>query len=385
MCGILIISGSLPIVQAPRADRGLLYPTSSPFFATDQEAMLHLLDTDENTIILNEWWTATGSAWIPALTRRRVVFPYIFSLEHYMDALSIPENERKSFVIAAFPDSEESYRYLTELGVDYIFLSSYVLEESKWRNSLWNPIVLMESPNYELIINKGYTYIFRVSPDFEYSTIFDLRDFGTFTIHNQEILDVSFGNVSFPVDWVLNIHFGDNGWDSIEVRTETSILAVIPRTDTRNTIHAALRIPSEITEITLSVKEPVTMRASVSAAFRDCLALEDTALVGTQWKKTSQGYSLEDQGHIYLFNTSQQVEITYTDTGKGNVDFNIFINGAWEKLTTIYRENDGEEKTILLDIPEGYTVLDIGINNWGDPFILSSIHSISQNRIHVLI
>ncbi len=59
--------------------------------------------------------------------------------------------------------------------------------------------------------------------------------------------------------------------------------------------------------------------------------------------------------------------------GIGNVDLNMFINGEWKKLTTIYRENDNTMKTISLEIPEGYILLDIGINTWEDPFVLLNV------------
>lgn len=372
LCVILLFTGSSPLIQAPRADRGVLFPTISPFFATDQEGMVYLLTTDEDAVILNEWWTATGSAWIPSLANRRVIFPYIFSLEHYMDVLNIPEKEQKSFLIAAFPDSEETHNFLEEWGVDYIFLSSYVLEEAKWRNALWNPFVLMESPNYDMVFQEGYTYIFKVNPRFEYSNTFVLKGFGFITVapDNPVTLDVSLDSVSFPVDTILEIYIEQSEWGELRISAE-DILAVIPLTDTGYNTHVAARIPQDTNEVTLSVdNQSVRLLVSVTTAFRDSFRYSyNTALVGESWRKAREGYELKDQGHIYLFNISGGVELTYMDVGEGNIDLNMFINGKWEKLTTIYRENDGEKKTIVLEIPEGYTLLDIGINNWGDPFI----------------
>jgi hypothetical protein len=373
LCGILLLAGSSPLVSAPRADRGEIFPTISYFFATDQEGMVSLLDTDEDAVILNEWWTATGSAWIPSLARRRVIFPYVFSLEHYMSALDIPERERQGFVIAAFPDSQEACTYLKDMDVDYIFLSSYVLDEAKWRNKLWNPFILMESPHYEKIFEKGYTYIFEVVPYSEYTTSYVLHDYGSFTVSGTRVLDILPGEVSFPVNMVLDIFIEDNGWQEVELYTGESVLAVVPLINTGTATHVAFRLPDDVQEITISTEEPVRMAASISVAFWDSIPLESSALVGTSWEKTARGYELKDQGHIYLFNTSKTVEITYIDTGEGNIDFNVFIDGEWKKLITIYRENDGETKTILLDIPDGYTLLDIGVNTWKDPFILIDV------------
>jgi len=377
LCGILLFTGSSPLMQAPRADRGDLFPTISHFFAADQKGMVYLLTADEDAVILNEWWTATGSAWIPSLANRRVVFPYIFSLEHYMDVLNIPEKEQKSFVIAAFPDSEEAHKYLKEWGVDYIFLSSYVLEEAKWRNNLWNPFVLIESPNYDLVFQEEHTYIFKVNPRFEYSNTFGLNAFGFITVtpDNPVTLDVSLNPVSFSVDTILDMYIEESEWGEIKIETEESILAVIPLTETGYNVHVAMRIPADVNEVTISVSnQSVRLLTSVSTAFRDSFRYSyNVALVG-EWEKARKGYELKDQGHIYLFNISGTIELTYIDTGEGNVDFNMFIDGKWEKLTTIYRENDGEKKTILLEIPEGYTLLDIGINNWGDPFVFIGLN-----------
>ncbi len=373
LCGILLVSGGLQIVDVPRADRGELFPTTSPFFATDQEGMTYLLSTEKDSVILNEWWTATGSAWIPALTRRKVVFPYIvnafsvnlFTMKDYIYVLDLPEKERKSFVIAAFPDSEESYAYLKEWGVDYVFLSSYVLEEAKWRSSLWNPAAL-EPPNYEIVFQEGYTYLFRVSPKFEFSTTFVLKDFGSLT--TETTLDCSLRETSFPVDRILDIYFEDSGWGDIRIGNGKTILAVVPMINSGRTVHVAVRIPENMNEVVITA-EDVEMRASVSAAFRNSTQYSGAALVG-EWRKGEKGYELMDQGHIYVFNTSNVMEIAYVDTGEGNVDLNVLIEGEWEKLTTIYRENDGKTKKVLLNVPGGYTLLDIGLKNWGDPFVV---------------
>ncbi len=381
LCGVLLVSGGLHVVTTPKADRGDLFPTTSPFFETDQQGMLWLLTTDEDATILNEWWTGTGSAWIPPLTRRKVIFPYtvnafsvnVYTLDDYVATFDLPEKERKSFVIAAFPDSEEAYNYLQELNVDYIFLSSYVLEESKWRSALWNPFVLTESPNYERVFQEGYTYIFEVAPQFTYTTTFVLKNFGDITVNPDTPvhLDVSL-TTSFPVDTVLDIYVEDVGFDSFEMRADNALLAVVPLTDTKESVHVAFRI-TNVSEVTISTKnQPVKMTARLSTALHDTIYYDKAALVGT-WEKTETGYTLMTQGHIYLFNTSDTVEITYLDTGEGNVDFNVFANNEWQKLTTVYRENDGEVKTILLTIPGGYSLLDIGMNNWGDPFVVIGI------------
>ena len=377
LSGIILLSGSLYVARVPRANRGELFPTTSPFFETDQEGMVWLKTSKEDAVVLNDWWTGTGSAWIPSLTRRHVIFPYtvnafsvnMYTLDNYIKMMNLAEKERKSFIIAAFPDSEEAHQYLKELKVDYIFLSSYVLEESKWRNALWNPFVLEESPNYTTVFQEGYTYIFEVAPVFEYSTSFVLREYPFFTSDNPVLVDVSLNLVSFPVDVVLDIVYEDYGWGTIEIRTESALLAGIPLTNTKENVHVAFRIPQNTTEISIQAEEPIKMKGALLCAFRDSFSLHNNALVG-KWEKSPEGYALLDEGHIYVINTSKTLEIVYMDKGEGNVDFNMFVNGEWQKLTTLYRENDGETKTLSLSIPEGYTVLDIGVNTWGDPFII---------------
>jgi hypothetical protein len=384
LSAVLLVSGCSHILQVPRADRGELFPTISPFFESDQKGMVWLLQTEPDAVILNDWWTGTGSAWIPSLTRRRVIFPYtvnafsinVFARRDYVTVLNLAQKEQKSFLIAAYPDSEEADTYLEEWGVDYVFLSSYVLEESKWRTALWNPYVLNESPNYELVFQEGYTYIFRVKTEFVYSNTFKLKELGEIDLipGDPVELDVSLGSLSFPIDRILDIHFEDEGWGQIELRTEDSVLALIPQTDSKSMIHVAFRLPPDVEQVTLSsTEQPVTVVASVNTAFRASIPCGNTILIGTSWKKVESGFELYDQGHIYLINTPGTMKFTYIDIGEGNVDLNVFVDGEWQKVTTIYRENDGITKIIILEVPEGYALLDIGIKTWEDPFLLIAI------------
>jgi hypothetical protein len=384
LSAILLVSGCSYILQVPRADRGDLFPTTSPFFESDQKGMVWLLQTEPDAVILNDWWTGTGSAWIPSLTRRKVVFPYtvnafsinVFARKDYIKTLNLAQKEQESFGIAAYPDSEEADTYLKEWGVDYVFLSSYVLEESKWRTALWNPYVLNESPNYELVFQEGYTYIFRVNPEFVYSNTFMLKDLGEINVvpGSPVELDVSLGSLSFPVDRILDIHFEDEGWGQIELRTGDTVLALIPPTDSESIVHVAFRLPPDVEQVTLSsTEQPMTMTASVNTALRTTIPCGNAILIGTLWEKVESGFKLYDQGHIYLVNTLKTVKLTYIDRGEGNVDLNVYVDGEWQKVTTIYRENNGITKTITLEVPEGYTLLDMGIKTWEDPFLLVSI------------
>jgi hypothetical protein len=374
----ILLMGSMtsPLIDAPRADRGLLFPTTSPFFAVDQEGMDYLQSVDEDAVILNEWWTATGSAWIPSLTRRKVIFPYIFSLEHYVDVLNIPQREREAFMVAAFPNSREAHTSLQEWDVEYIFLSSYVLDEAKWRNALWNPFLLKESPHYSLEFEKEYTYIFAVSPSNEYTTRISFSEYEFFISPGDTgIIDQLDFEMSFPVNTILELYFNDHGWTDMRVETDHGLLALVPRLNTGKEIHVAFRIPPETERVTISVEEePIPVRAVLSTSAWDVLSYSDHIfMVGDNWECTDENYRLSDQGHIYLLHTTDTVQLTYIDIGEGNIDFNLYRNGEWEKITTIYRENDGLEKTVVLDIPPGFTLLDIGINIWGDPLLLSSL------------
>jgi len=377
ICAILIGSMTAPLLDAPRADRGGLFPTTSPFFAVDQEGMLILQSVDADAVILNEWWTATGSAWIPSLVRRRVIFPYIFSLEHYVDVLRIPERERQSFFIAAFPNSQKAHSHLQQWDVDYIFLSSYVLEEAKWRNALWTPFSLQESPNYSLVYNKTYTYIFAVSPSFEYTTIVPLYEQdcvippGEKIILDEKELDFT---MSFPVDTMLELSFLDTGWEDIQVEADDSLLALIPRLNTGKKIEVAFRIPPGTEQLILSSsKEVLQVKARISTPLWDALRYNASMYLVGDWKSSYGVYELSDQGHIYLLHTGNALRLTYVDKGEGNIDFNVFMHGQWENLITIYRENDGTEKTILMELPPGFTLLDVGIKIWGDPFPVRSL------------
>lgn len=384
LCGILLISGGLNLAKAPRADRGALFPTNSSFLAIDQEGMAWLAQhTEADAVILNEWWTSSGGTWIPSLARRQVVFSYLanvfsvnwYTRDDYIKGLSLVEKERKSFVIAAFPDSEEAYDYLKEMDVDYLFLSGYVLEDVKWRGALWSPSAL-KSPNYVLMFQEGYTFIFKVSPSFEYSHTFVLHD-NSFVLKGTRDVDVSVGETSFPPERILDIHFIDSGWGEFQITAGDTILAKVSMANTKDAVHVAFRIPPDVDVLTFSSEIPVEMEVAVAAAFRNSFEVGPAALVGKSWEKTPAGYQLTGDAHMYVFHTLKTLEITYMDRGEGNVDINAFYNGEWRRLTTVYRENDGRIKTILLDIPGGYTLLDIGVKSWGDPFLVTGLKSMA--------
>lgn len=376
LCAVLLVSGTSTIVATPTAQTGDLFPTISPFFTTDQHGMIWLSTTDNDSQILNDWWTGTGSAWTSALVRRPLIFPYtvnafsinVYTSPDYTEEVKTPQKERKSFIIAAYPDTKESYTHLQELNVDYIFLSAYVLEESKWRSALWNPFALQNSPNYTLVFQEGYTYIFEVLDDFEYCNTFLITDFGA--ISKSDTIELAvYGKKSFSVDKILDLRIYDNGWGKIIIKTDESLLAEINLTNTKTWFDAAFRIPKNTKSVSISSANDIHIKASVKTTVCESIKYNNAALIGS-WRSHDNTYILEGQGHIYLFNTHKTVTITYKDTGTGNVDLNMLIDGEWKKLTTIYRENDNGIKTQTLKIPEGFYVLDIGINAWEDPFIL---------------
>ncbi|MBU7045875.1 MAG: hypothetical protein HXS54_05510 [Theionarchaea archaeon] len=164
---ILFIMPMIPrFCSTPRSCQGILFETDSQDFAADQEGIAWLCEnTDSSSIVLNDWWTGTGSSWITSLGNRRLIFPYLYVHDHFLDILDIPERSLEVLQISSAPDTDESKKLLREWEVDYIFLSSYAEDRVKWRRNAWNVNQMIVSPNYELVFNKNDTYIFKVKEE----------------------------------------------------------------------------------------------------------------------------------------------------------------------------------------------------------------------------
>ena len=229
---ILIALLILPMVShfyyIPRSPSPFL--DDSPEFTADLEGIQWLSEnTEESTIILNDWWTGTGSAWITVLARRRVIFPFLYVHDHFLDKLDIPERGRDVFWIGLAPDTVESHKLLQEWGVDFIFLSSHVEDRVKWRRNLWNVEKMVESPNYELVFNENDTYIFRVKEEWVYTYLHVLKEIEGELNEPIHIPDVE---ESFPVNKVIRIIYKDTGTALVKFWSDRGLLAEIPLLNT---------------------------------------------------------------------------------------------------------------------------------------------------------
>lgn len=361
---LIVLPLSPHFYSIPRSSNGPLFPTDSPEFAADQEGIAWLLqNTDESVTILNDWWTGTGSSWITSLGERRLIFPFLYVHDHFLDILDIPEKSRDTLWVSLAPDSEESHRLLTTWGVDYIFLSSYVEDRVKWRRDSWNVAQMMESPNYELVFKKENTYIFKVKKEeWMYTHLFSLApvEFETNRLKDPHLHE------SFPINKLIRITYHDSFTGMIQFWSDRGLIAEIPLLNTGEPVTVLLPFGSS-----LHIKSPQPLpivHADIVSDFSG-YTLGDIGL-SPHWT-LGEYITLHDQGYIYIFG-GKTLTLVYKDTFSGNVDINVLIDGTWAPLKIIERTGDGLTKEVTLTFPE-YHVLVIGIKVYGSPFYMDSL------------
>lgn len=362
---LLLLLLVLPLVphfySIPRSSDGPLFPTDSEAFVEDQEGIQWLQEnTDESAIILNDWWTGTGSSWITSLGNRRVIFPFLYVHDHFLTILDIPERSRDSLKISLTPDTEESYHLLQAWGVDYIFLSSFVEDRVKWRRDSWDVQQMLDSPNYELVFNKNNTYIFKVEKEWTFTHLFTL---GEVEIENSILKKPSLKE-SFPIKKMIRITCEDSFTDVVQFFSDEGLVAEIPLSGTGNPL--SLLLPFE----TVRIKAPQPLSIVSCDVVTEFPGHKVGAMVlPLTW--VNPPYLVETEGHFYIFG-ARTLTITYRDTTPGSVDINALMDGIWKTLITIERTGDGSTKNVVVALPD-YTFLDVGIKVYNPSFEIVSI------------
>lgn len=377
---IMLITSSTVVKNIPRATPEYFIPPVSEFFINDQEAMLLL---EDNTYVLNDWWKGTGSAWILPLTGNKTMFPYLNPYDRFIYHLDILNKEKKAFVVAALPDLEESLQFLKEEGIDYIFLSGYVTPEEVWRRKLWDAKRMSNSPNYELVFQKKDTYVFKVLKTSMAQQVYPLSRV-TGIPASPEPVKIPLKKVSFCPDLYLKVVYVDTGYTTVRIAFsrdgEDYHLATIPRTNTQTVQTLYFRLPyfcKEPTILTFYVDEPLLFEEiAVVTSFFDTITIsENIALKGTSRTYQDQ-YIASSEGdcYIYFFSPKKYVKITYIDDSVGNVDFNLCNpDGFWEAAFILSRKGDGLRKDVYIELPEGYSLIHMGIHPWDNDFLIVDI------------
>lgn len=365
---LLLLLLVLPLVphfySIPRSSEGLLFPTDSPEFAADQEGIVWLLqNTDESVIILNDWWTGTGSSWITSLGMRRLIFPFLYVHDHFLDILDIPEKSRDILWVGLTPDSEESHELLTNWGVDYIFLSSYVEDRVKWRRDTWNITQLVNSPNYELVFQKGDTYIFRVKKEeWTYTSLFTLKnvEFEKGNLKNPGLHE------SFPARKLIRITYKDSFTGMVQFWSDRGLVAEIPLLNTGEVTTIVLPFDAFLR---IESPQPLTVVHAEIVADLSGYNLGNTGL-SPDWV-LNEYMMLDDKGYIYIFG-AKTLTLIYKDTAPGTININVLIDETWVPLMVINRTGDNLLKKETITLPE-YHFLVLGIKVYNSPFHVVSL------------
>jgi hypothetical protein len=353
----------LPLVPhfyaVPRYSGEFTFYADSEDFAADRAGIEWLMEnTSPDAVILNEWWTGTGSSWIGSLAHRRLIFPYLSVHDHFLDILSITQRGREVFWINLSPDSEHAHMLLKEWDVDYIFLSSYVEDRVRWRRDIWNVPQMISSPHYTVMFNRGETYIFRVeSSPWNHPPLLQWD--------HPPTDDLVFAE-SLSLQPLLLYTYHDSVLQPVQVWSEEGLIAEFLQLDTGEKISILLPYdPSlNIASPSSAAIESTSIVFNVPGYTRGPVTLSWEWSIGTP-------YQLTRDGHLYAYGI-RALKITYLDQWAGNVDVNLFVNGRWESLIVIDRKGEGTVKELLLYLPQSPLPLDIGFYVHGGPFSVLS-------------
>ena len=120
----------------------------------------------------------------------------------------------------------------------------------------------------------------------------------------------------------------------------------------------------------------------------ECIGLKGTWVselqLGSEERELVTASPEDASLRIYLVNAGKgELVITYKDKGYGNVDINVpGIQGAWNTVKIIERENSGEIKEVRIPIDGEYAVFVLGVYVYGDEFALSSIEYVPAVTMH---
>lgn len=345
----------------------------TPAFASDLEGITWLTEnTAESAVILNDWWTGTGSSWITSLGNRRMIFPFLYINDHFFSLLKIPERSRDVLWICLAPDSEESHRFLTEWDVDYIFLSSYTENRAKWRRNLWNVNKMIESPNFELVFKENETYIFRVKKEWICTHLFPIKE-----VEVEKCTVKMPALKHFPGAKVIALSYVDSSTSMVQFWSEHGLVAEIPLLNTGGINTVVL--PFDCDSLRIVSSHPLqVVHGEVLADVSGYILGE--VILSLDWS-VSEYCTLQNEGRIYGIG-SKALKIVYRDSSPGNVDVNCLVDDGWHSLTVIERVGDGLTKEVIIYLPE-CQFLDIGMKVYGFPFEVISVESGDLKSLNV--
>ncbi|MBU7028191.1 MAG: hypothetical protein HXS48_14760, partial [Theionarchaea archaeon] len=289
--------------------------------------------------------------------------PFLYVHDHFLDILDIPEKSRDILWVGLTPDSEESHELLTNWGVDYIFLSSYVEDRVKWRRDTWNITQLVNSPNYEPVFQKGDTYIFKVKKEeWTYTHLFTLKnvEFEKGNLKNSGLHE------SFPARKLIRITYKDSFTGMVQFWSDRGLMAEIPLLNTGEVTTIVLPFDAFLR---IESPQPLTVVNAEIVTDLSGYNLGNTGL-SSDWV-LNEYMTLDDEGYIYIFG-ARTLTLLYKDTAPGTININILIDETWVPLIVINRTGDNLLKKETITLPE-YHFLILGIKVYNSPFHVVSL------------
>ncbi|MBU6996719.1 MAG: hypothetical protein HXS41_08135 [Theionarchaea archaeon] len=337
--------------------------------------------TPHDAVILNTGPVADCSSWVPALARRKVIFPFfsghrgdncIKTLKPYSKLADLK-------VLTHTPDSDLALTVLEKYGIRYIYIPA-------WRQIPWldlHPELLVGSPLYRTLTKKGDAYLFEVQGDTHPKTTY-------FTVMEAKQISSCSGMVSLFFDPVVS--FGVRGILYVQIDyadTTHEQIDIYANEKYQETIYTYLTGEERSLLLPLSPLEPSTILfrgtndfvlegISLLVGVEDCIRLSETVGLQGEWARTESGVIApagEKNLQVLVVTVSGgEVTLVYRDVGMGDVTiFGIDVHGERHFLQTISREGTGNDGTVTISLQGEYSVLALGVDVHGDDFLIVGI------------
>ena len=365
-------------------------PVSEVQMNPDDEFVMQwiITNTPEDAVILNTGPTVDCSSWIPILCERRVVFPSFSGHrgDNCIEKVGAHRKRADLWIVEYTPDSNLALHVLEKYNISYVYIPAW---KKRWYLEL-SPQKLLESPLYKPVVKKGNAYLFRVNYDkLPGTTYFVLQRTNSVTMEGEQLFKFSFSPLLSPDAQgrlFLHIKYTDDSYGQIDIAQNDEYAATILKYKTGE--EKEMIYPLEGSKVNLLfypefdfLADELDILFGVDNTVRisECIGLKGTWVselqLGSEERELVTASPEDASLRIYLVNAGKgELVITYKDKGYGNVDINVpGIQGAWNTVEIIERENSGEIKEVRIPIDGEYAVFVLGVYVYGDEFALSSI------------
>lgn len=325
--------------------------------------------TTPDTIIVNTGAAVDCSSWVPALAERRVVFPFFsgYRGDGCIQALKPHKGLADFKIVKHVPDSAFALHVLTSYNADYIYIPA-------WKKRVFldfHPDTLAQSPLYQLVVNQGDAYLFKVVHATPGTTFFCVKKGCTTNIHFVPTVSSDVYGTFF-----LHILYTDDQFGQMHIVESTDYRETVYKYDTGDTQFLVVPLSGKDIDVIFHGDSFIEEWRILFGLQNAVKISEHLGLKGDWLSSESDIIAPADNTglRLYFFDVKKgEIVLTYKDTGYGNVDINVSdASGKWHTIKTVYRQNTGDINQVLIPVDE-YTIVVFGVYVYGDPFTVLDI------------